>query len=106
MTEDEKKLTAYHEGRSCNCCSINEDAKRHPIHKATIIPRGRALRNGYAAYQRRDQLSTNKRTYFKAQLAIAMGGRVAEEMIFGEDKVTTGASSRILIKQLKEQGPW
>ena len=91
MTEDEKKLTAYHEAGHA-IVTINEGAA-HPIHKATIIPRGRAL-GMVMQLPERDQLSQT-REQLHAQLAIAMGGRVAEEIIFGEDKVTTGASSDI-----------
>ncbi|MDA7796066.1 ATP-dependent zinc metalloprotease FtsH [Candidatus Pelagibacter sp.] len=91
MTEEEKKLTAYHEAGHA-IVTINEDAA-HPIHKATIIPRGRAL-GMVMQLPERDQLSQT-REQLHAQLAIAMGGRVAEEIIFGEDKVTTGASSDI-----------
>ena len=65
----------------------------HPIHKATIIPRGRAL-GMVMQLPERDELSQT-REQLHAQMAIAMGGRVAEEIIFGEDKVTTGASSDI-----------
>jgi len=91
MTEEEKKLTAYHEAGHA-IVTINENAA-HPIHKATIIPRGRAL-GMVMQLPERDQLSQT-REQLHAQLAIAMGGRVAEEIIFGEDKVTTGASSDI-----------
>jgi len=91
MTEEEKKLTAYHEAGHA-IVTINEDAA-HPIHKATIIPRGRAL-GMVMQLPEKDQISQT-REQLHAQLAIAMGGRVAEEIIFGEDKVTTGASSDI-----------
>ena len=91
MTEEEKTLTAYHEAGHA-IVTINEDAA-HPIHKATIIPRGRAL-GMVMQLPERDELSQT-RAQLHAQLAIAMGGRVAEEIIFGEDKVTTGASSDI-----------
>ena len=91
MTEEEKTLTAYHEAGHA-IVTINEDAA-HPIHKATIIPRGRAL-GMVMQLPERDQISQT-REQLHAQLAIAMGGRVAEEIIFGEDKVTTGASSDI-----------
>jgi cell division protease FtsH len=91
MTEEEKTLTAYHEAGHA-IVTINEDAA-HPIHKATIIPRGRAL-GMVMQLPERDELSQT-REQLHAQLAIAMGGRVAEEIIFGEDKVTTGASSDI-----------
>ena len=91
MTEEEKKLTAYHESGHA-IVTINEKAA-HPIHKATIIPRGRAL-GMVMQLPERDELSQT-REQLHAQMAIAMGGRVAEEIIFGENKVTTGASSDI-----------
>jgi cell division protease FtsH len=91
MTEEEKTLTAYHEAGHA-IVTINESAA-HPIHKATIIPRGRAL-GMVMQLPERDQISQT-REQLHAQLAIALGGRVAEEIIFGEDKVTTGASSDI-----------
>ena len=91
MTEEEKTLTAYHEAGHA-IVTINENAA-HPIHKATIIPRGRAL-GMVMQLPERDEISQT-REQLHAQLAIAMGGRVAEEIIFGEDKVTTGASSDI-----------
>ena len=91
MTEEEKTLTASHEAGHA-IVTINEDAA-YPIHKATIVPRGRAL-GMVMQLPERDELSQT-REQLHAQLAIAMGGRVAEEMIFGEDKVTTGASSDI-----------
>ena len=88
MTEEEKTLTAYHEAGHA-IVTINENA--YPIHKATIIPRGRAL-GMVMQLPERDELSQT-REQLHAQLAIAMGGRVAEEIIFGDDKVTTGAAS-------------
>ena len=72
--------------------TINEKAA-HPIHKATIIPRGRSL-GMVMQLPEKDELSQT-REQLHAQLAIAMGGRVAEEIIFGDDKVTTGAASDI-----------
>ena len=91
MTEDEKKLTAYHEAGHA-IVTINEKAA-YPIHKATIIPRGRAL-GMVMQLPEKDEVSQT-REQLHAQMAIAMGGRVAEELIFGEDKVTTGAVSDI-----------
>ena len=91
MTEDEKKLTAYHEAGQA-IVTINETAA-YPIHKATIIPRGRAL-GMVMQLPEKDEVSQT-REQLHAQMAIAMGGRVAEELIFGEDKVTTGAVSDI-----------
>jgi cell division protease FtsH len=91
MTEDEKKLTAYHEGGHA-LVGIHMAAS-DPIHKATIVPRGRAL-GMVMRLPEGDRLSVSKERLL-ADLAVAMGGRVAEELVFGMDKVTTGASSDI-----------
>jgi len=91
MSEEEKKLTAYHEGGHA-LVALNMPAS-DPVHKATIIPRGRAL-GMVMRLPERDQVSWT-RAKLKADLAVAMGGRVAEEMIFGEEKVTSGASQDI-----------
>jgi cell division protease FtsH len=91
MTEDDKKLTAYHEGGHA-IVALNEKAS-DPIHKATIIPRGRALGVVWTLPER-DKYS-HTREYLEANISKAMGGRVAEELIFGHDKVTSGASSDI-----------
>ncbi len=91
MTEEEKKLTAYHEGgHALVALKLPES---DPIHKATIIPRGRAL-GMVMRLPERDQVSIT-RAKLHADIAVAMGGRVAEELIFGHDKVTSGASSDI-----------
>jgi len=91
MTEDDKKLTAYHEGGHA-IVALNEKAS-DPIHKATIIPRGRALGVVWTLPER-DKYS-HTREYLEANISKAMGGRVAEEIIFGHEKVTSGASSDI-----------
>ena len=91
MTEDEKKMTAYHEAGPA-LVSLNEPAS-DPIHKATIIPRGRAL-GMVMRLPERDSYSYH-RDKMHANLAVAMGGRVAEEIIFGHDKVSSGASGDI-----------
>ena len=91
MTEDDKKLTAYHEGGHA-IVALNEQAS-DPIHKATIIPRGRALGVVWTLPER-DKYS-HTREYMEANISKAMGGRVAEEIIFGHNKVTSGASSDI-----------
>ncbi|MEC7210065.1 MAG: ATP-dependent zinc metalloprotease FtsH, partial [Pseudomonadota bacterium] len=91
MTEEEKRLTAYHEGGHA-LVALNMEAS-DPVHKATIIPRGRAL-GMVMRLPERDQLSVT-RAKMKADLAVAMGGRIAEELIFGHEKVTSGASSDI-----------
>lgn len=91
MTDEQKKLTAYHEAGHA-ICALNEPAS-DPIHKATIIPRGRAL-GMVMRLPEQDRTSISREKLY-ADLCVAMGGRVAEEMIFGYDKVTTGASSDI-----------
>ena len=91
MSEDEKKLTAYHEAGHA-VATLHSPAS-DPIHKATIIPRGRAL-GMVMRLPERDQLSM-KFDEMKAHLVIATGGRIAEEMIFGKDKITNGAASDI-----------
>ncbi len=91
MTDDEKKMTAYHEAGHA-LVSLNEPAS-DPIHKATIIPRGRAL-GMVMRLPERDSYSYH-RDKMHANLAVAMGGRVAEEIIFGHDKVSSGASGDI-----------
>jgi len=91
MSEQEKKLTAYHEAGHA-IVALHEPAS-DPIHKATIIPRGRAL-GMVMRLPEGDRLSVSKEK-LHADLAVAMGGRIAEELIFGAEKVTTGASSDI-----------
>jgi cell division protease FtsH len=91
MTEDEKKMTAYHEAGHA-IVAVHEPAS-DPIHKATIIPRGRAL-GMVMRLPERDNYSYH-RDKMHANMAVSMGGRVAEEMIFGYDKVSSGASSDI-----------
>ncbi|HEY4344091.1 MAG TPA: ATP-dependent zinc metalloprotease FtsH [Parvibaculum sp.] len=91
MTEEEKRLTAYHEGG--HALVALKMAASDPVHKATIIPRGRAL-GMVMRLPERDQLSVT-REKLEADLAVAMGGRIAEEVIFGHNKVTSGASSDI-----------
>jgi cell division protease FtsH len=91
MTEDEKRMTAYHEAGHA-IVSVNEPAS-DPIHKATIIPRGRAL-GMVMRLPERDSYSYH-RDKMHANLSVSMGGRVAEEIIFGHDKVSSGASSDI-----------
>ncbi|MFM9937053.1 MAG: ATP-dependent zinc metalloprotease FtsH [Novosphingobium sp.] len=91
MTDDEKKMTAYHEAGHA-IVSVHEAAS-DPIHKATIIPRGRAL-GMVMRLPERDSYSYH-RDKMHANLSVSMGGRVAEELIFGYDKVSSGASSDI-----------
>ena len=91
MTEDEKRNTAYHEGGHALVALTVPAAD--PVHKATIIPRGRAL-GMVMQLPEGDRYSVNYEQ-MTSRLAIMMGGRVAEELIFGKDKVTSGASSDI-----------
>jgi cell division protease FtsH len=91
MTEEEKLLTAYHEGGHA-IVALNVKAT-DPVHKATIIPRGRAL-GMVMQLPERDKLSMSLEQ-MTSRLAIMMGGRVAEELVFGKDKVTSGAASDI-----------
>ena len=91
MDEQEKKLTAYHEAGHA-ICSLNVE-ETDPIHKATIVPRGRAL-GMVQQLPEKDQYSYS-RAKMLSHLIICMGGRAAEELKFGRDKVTSGASSDI-----------
>ena len=91
MTDDEKRLTAYHEAGHA-IVALNVPAT-DPVHKATIIPRGRAL-GMVMQLPERDKLSMSFEQ-MTSRLAIMMGGRIAEEMIFGKEKVTSGAQSDI-----------
>ncbi|MBP7648747.1 MAG: ATP-dependent zinc metalloprotease FtsH [Phenylobacterium sp.] len=91
MTEDEKRLTAYHEGGHA-LLALSVPAT-DPVHKATIIPRGRAL-GMVVQLPERDQLSMSYEQ-MTSRLIVLMGGRMAEEIIFGKDKITSGASSDI-----------
>ena len=92
MGEDEKKLTAYHEAGHA-LATVHSPAS-DPIHKATIIPRGRAL--GMVMRLPEKDVLAFARDQIQANLVVAMGGRVAEEIIFGHNKVTTGASNDIM----------
>ena len=91
MDEHEKMLTAYHEAGHA-VCSLNVP-ETDPIHKATIVPRGRAL-GMVQQLPEKDQYSYS-RAKMLSRLIICMGGRAAEELKFGRDKVTSGASSDI-----------
>ncbi len=91
MTDKEKNLTAYHEAGHA-IVALNEP-ESDPIHKATIVPRGRAL--GLVMRLPEGDRISMARDKIEADLSVAMGGRIAEELIFGREKVTTGASSDI-----------
>ncbi|WP_051504513.1 ATP-dependent zinc metalloprotease FtsH [Sphingomonas jaspsi] len=91
MTDDEKKMTAYHEAG--HALVFAHEPTADPIHKATIIPRGFAL-GMVQPLPERDSYSYH-RDKMHADIAVAFGGRAAEEIIFGHDKVSSGASSDI-----------
>ena len=91
MTEDEKKLTAYHEAGHALVSIFMP--KTDPLHKVTIIPRGRAL-GLTMSLPERDQLSQSERQLLSL-LAVMFGGRLAEELIFGKENITTGAGNDI-----------
>jgi cell division protease FtsH len=91
MSDDEKKMTAYHEGGHAICSITLPECD--PVHKATIIPRGRAL-GMVMSLPEGDRYSTSKVKLLQ-QLIMAMGGRAAEELIFGADRVSNGASGDI-----------
>jgi cell division protease FtsH len=91
MTDDEKKLTAYHEAGHAivGLCVPDHD----PVHKVTIIPRGRAL--GVTMFLPEGDRYSYTREYLESKLSSLFGGRLAEQLIFGMGKVTTGASNDI-----------
>ena len=91
MSEDEKKLTAYHEAGHAIVGRLVDE--HDPVYKVTIIPRGRAL--GVTMYLPEGDKYSINRVAIQSQLCSLYGGRVAEELIFGPDKVTTGASNDI-----------
>src|SRR6187399_291446 len=91
MTEQEKLLTAYHEGGHA-IVALNVP-QHDPVHKVTIIPRGMAL--GVTMQLPEEDKHNYTRDYLNDQIAILLGGRLAEELVFGKEKVTSGASSDI-----------
>jgi cell division protease FtsH len=91
MKEEERRLTAYHEAGHALCAM--QVAGNDPLHKVTIVPRGRAL--GIAFTLPEDDRVSVTRQQLEARLVMIYGGRAAEELIFGRDRVTTGASSDI-----------
>ncbi|MBK6895541.1 MAG: ATP-dependent zinc metalloprotease FtsH [Alphaproteobacteria bacterium] len=91
MSQEEKKLTAYHEAG--HALVTLHEPESDPIHKATIVPRGRAL--GMVMRLPEGDRYSYSIAKMKANLSVGMGGRVAEEIIFGKDHVTSGASGDI-----------
>ncbi|GIR92989.1 MAG: ATP-dependent zinc metalloprotease FtsH [Thiotrichaceae bacterium] len=91
MSDDEKRLTAYHESGHA---IVGRLVPEHdPVHKVTIIPRGRAL--GVTMFLPEDDRYSNSKQRLESQICTLYGGRIAEQMIYGDDKVTTGASNDI-----------
>jgi cell division protease FtsH len=91
MKDEERRLTAFHEGGHA-VCAIKVKGN-DPLHKVTIVPRGRAL--GLAFTLPEDDRVSVTREQLEARLVMAFGGRAAEELVFGRDRVTTGAASDI-----------
>jgi len=91
MREEERRLTAFHEAGHAVCAMMVKG--NDPLHKVTIVPRGRAL--GVAFTLPEDDRVSVTREQLEARLVMAYGGRVAEELVFGRDRVTTGAASDI-----------
>ncbi|MBD3610666.1 MAG: ATP-dependent zinc metalloprotease FtsH [Gammaproteobacteria bacterium] len=91
MSEDEKKLTAYHEAGHAIVGRLVPD--HDPVHKVTIIPRGRAL--GVTLFLPEEDRYSYSKQRLESQISSLFGGRLAEELVFGAEKVTTGASNDI-----------
>jgi cell division protease FtsH len=91
MTEDEKKATAYHE--SGHALVLMRVPGNNPLHKVTIIPRGRALGVTFSLPER--DVHSHNMVQMKARLAMAFGGRIAEQLIYGDEELNTGAASDI-----------
>ena len=92
MTDDEKKLTAYHEAGHTIVGRLMPS--HDPVYKVTIIPRGRAL--GVTMFLPEQDRYSHSKEFLESQICSLFGGRIAEELIFGPDKVTTGASNDIM----------
>ncbi|MEP6834573.1 MAG: cell division protein FtsH, partial [Gemmatimonas sp.] len=91
MKDEERRLTAFHEAGHAVCAM--QVVGNDPLHKVTIVPRGRAL--GIAFTLPEDDRVSVTRQQLEARLVMAYGGRAAEEIVFGHDRVTTGAASDI-----------
>ena len=89
MSAEEKKLTAYHEGGHALVALYTKHTI--PLYKATILPRGNSL--GTTHFLPENDMHSQSKAQLKARMDVAMGGRVAEELVFGDEMVTTGASS-------------
>jgi cell division protease FtsH len=91
MSEEEKRITAYHEAGHALVTAL--EPASDPVHKVTIIPRGMAL--GLTQQLPLEDRYTYPRCYLEAGLKVLMGGRLAEELVFGVDRITTGAGNDI-----------
>jgi len=91
LTEDERRLTAYHEAG--HAIVSLEIPGLDPVHKVTIVPRGRSM--GLTSWLPEEDRHNYTKYWLEGRLASSFGGRVAEELVFGADKVTTGAASDI-----------
>jgi cell division protease FtsH len=89
MSEEEKRITAYHEAGHALVAVLVPEAD--PLHKVTIIPRGMAL--GLTQQLPLEDRYTYSRSYLEANLRVLMGGRIAEEVVFGSERMTTGAGN-------------
>jgi cell division protease FtsH len=91
ISDEERRLSAYHEAGHAVAAHFTPECD--PLHKVTIVPRGRALGLTFAMPE--DDRHSYSRAYLLAQLVYAYGGRVAEELVFGKEKITTGAGNDI-----------
>lgn len=94
--EEANLITAYHEGGHTIVAHYTPGA--HPLHKVTIIPRGSVGSLGHTAYIPEKERYHVSKAQLLAMMDVAMGGRAAEELIFGADKVTSGASSDLKVR--------
>ena len=92
--EEANLITAYHEGGHTIVAHFTKEAS--PLHKVTIIPRGQAL--GHTAFIPEKESYYVNKSQLLARIDVAMGGRAAEELIFGPDKITAGAASDLKVK--------
>jgi len=92
IPDEEKRVTAYHEGGHALTALLLEPEGAEPVHKATIIPRGSGIMGLVQQQPKQDRYSQSKKQ-LEARLKVCLGGRVAEEILLGEADVTTGASS-------------
>ncbi|MDX1341246.1 MAG: ATP-dependent zinc metalloprotease FtsH [Reinekea sp.] len=92
MSEKDKEMTAYHEAGHAIVGRLMPE--HDPVYKVTIIPRGRAL--GVTMYLPEEDKVSYSKQYLKGRIASAYGGRIAEELVYGEDQVSTGASNDIM----------